>query len=364
MLCICSVIFLAHSVCAASIFDETPRTPVPIPPNERDLPTAESKKFAIAGDNGQSLEGAVFDRRSNLLFSDITGGRILRLTPTGKVETCLTLQNLHPCGLALHEDGRLFICAAEPDWKRGAILAVSPDGKHIETIVSASEGYLPNDLVFDRNGGIYFSDFRGTSTDPKGGVYYLSPDFSSVKPVIPNLAQVNGVALSPDGKTLWATEYAKNRLHRVALSSPTESPVNGTKVAYHFTGSGQIQCGLMPRAMFMWQWLVRGGFSFLMPMACLWDKSSCLKGTWGIICAPQVWLSIPAKKKFRLWPETRRRPHRGRRRYSSLLLSHMDSQQLIKNKLYSYFLKIHSKYCQNKHHIITLKNTVHLCVHY
>lgn len=230
------LVFLAHGSCRASVFDELPRTPVPIPFQERDLPTAESKKFAVAGDSKQSLEGALFDRQGNLLFSDITGKRILRATPEKEIENYLSLPNQHPCGLALHKDGRLFICVVEPDWKTGAIIAVSPDRKHIETILPASKGYLPNDLVFDRHGGLYFSDFRGTSTEPEGGVYYLPPDFSSVAPVIPNLAQANGVALSPDGKTLWATEYARNLLHRVVLTFPTRSPVNGTKVVYHFTG--------------------------------------------------------------------------------------------------------------------------------
>ncbi len=230
------MLFFAHGDCSASVFDDLPQPPVPIPINERGLPTVEGEKYAVAGNDRQSLEGAVFDRQDNLLFSDITGRRILQATPEGKVENYLTLENLMPCGLAFHRDGRLFICAVEPDWKSGAIIAVSPDRKHIETILPASKGYLPNDVVFDRQGGIYFSDFRGTSTEPKGGVYYLPPDFSSVMPVIPKMSQANGVALSPDGKTLWATEYARNLLHRVILSSPTTSPINGTKIAYHFTG--------------------------------------------------------------------------------------------------------------------------------
>lgn len=45
----------------------------------------------------------------------------------------------------------------------------------------------------------------------------------------------NGVALGPDGKELWATEFSKNLLHRVELADATTATPFGTAVAYHFT---------------------------------------------------------------------------------------------------------------------------------
>ena len=103
-------------------------------------------------------------------------------------------------------------------------------------VIPAEAGYVVNDLVFDAKGGFYFTDFRGTSTDPKGGVYYVAPDHKTVTPVLPNLAMANGVALSPDGKVLWATEFGRNLLHRVELASPTTPTPIGTAVPYRFTG--------------------------------------------------------------------------------------------------------------------------------
>ena len=50
-------------------------------------------------------------------------------------------------------------------------------------------------MVFDSKGGFYFTDFRGYSTNPKGGVYYVSPDFKTVTPVIQNISVANGVLL-------------------------------------------------------------------------------------------------------------------------------------------------------------------------
>ena len=95
---------------------------------------------------------------------------------------------------------------------------------------------MPNDLVFDARGRFYFTDFRGASTDPKGGVYHVSPGSGTITPVLPRLAMANGVALSPDGKELWATEFSRNLLHRVELADATAATPFGTAVAYHFTG--------------------------------------------------------------------------------------------------------------------------------
>ena len=106
----------------------------------------------------------------------------------------------------------------------------------MQAVVPTEAGYLPNDLVFDSNGGFYFTDFRGISTDPKGGVYYVSSDFKTITPVLPHLAMANGIALSPNGGELWATEFSRNLLHRIELSSQTTIATIGTAIPYHFTG--------------------------------------------------------------------------------------------------------------------------------
>ncbi len=37
-------------------------------------------------------------------------------------------------------------------------------------------GFLVNDLALDNQGGFYFTDSRGNSADPQGGVFYVSPE--------------------------------------------------------------------------------------------------------------------------------------------------------------------------------------------
>jgi lactonase len=168
------------------------------------------------------LEGPAFDRGSNLLFCDVTGRRVLRLTPDKRLSTVVSLDQLGPGGIAVHKDGRIFSAAMNLDKGIGSILAVQPDGSGMRAIIPPEAGYMPNDLVFDTQGGLCFTDFRGASTDPKGGVYYVPPDFGTITPVLPRLSMANGIALSPDGKELWATEFSRNLLlHRVELADAT-----------------------------------------------------------------------------------------------------------------------------------------------
>ena len=85
-------------------------------------------------------------------------------------------------GLAVHKDGRIFV-AAVGDMKAGLIGYVVPGDRQLHVVVPRSAGYVPNDLVFDARGGFYFSDFRGSATEPDGGVYYVAPDMKTITPI-------------------------------------------------------------------------------------------------------------------------------------------------------------------------------------
>ena len=220
---------------AGLVYDAQTRGPAPIPPSERALQTVVAEPWFKVSDEGWVLEGAIFDHSGNMLFCDVTNRRVLRLTPEKRLSTVVTLDALSPGGLA-HKDGRLFIAALDIPKGIGSIVAVNPDGSEMQMIIPPEAGYMPNDLVFDAEGGFYFTDFRGTSTEPKGGVYYASPDLSTIKPVLPHLAMANGVALGPDGKVLWTTEFGRNLLHRIELADATTVAPLGSAVPYHFIG--------------------------------------------------------------------------------------------------------------------------------
>src|SRR4051794_30394302 len=164
----------------ALAYDAQTRGPVPIPPSERGLQTVVAEPWFKVSDDGIVLEGPAFERNGDLLFCDVSGRRVLRLTPDKHLSTVITLDDIRPGGLAIDKDGRIFIAAMSLTKGTGSIMTVEPDGTGRQTIVPVTAGYMPNDLVFDSRGGLYFSDFRGTSTEPKGGAYYVSPDFKTI----------------------------------------------------------------------------------------------------------------------------------------------------------------------------------------
>lgn len=208
---------------------------VPIPPWERPLQTVEAQPYFNVSQASLVLEGIVFDRNNNLLFVDVATGRVFKLTPERQLSIVLKENSFGASGLAVHKDGRIFI-ASVGDMQRGSVRAIEPNGTREQMIVAPDAGFLVNDLVFDNQGGFYFTDSRGNSADPQGGVFYVSPNVGSIHAILPGLAVGNGIAIDPAGSQIWATEHAKNRLHRVRLSDATTVAPFGSVVTYQFTG--------------------------------------------------------------------------------------------------------------------------------
>lgn len=222
------------------------QSPVPIPPAEKGLQTIVAEPWlSISKEtpalsqmaNNIVLEGPAFDRDGDILLVEVYGGRVLRVRPDRSLSVIVPQNPYGSAGIGIHKDGRLFVAGVGDMQQGGCIYAVRPDGSDEEMIVAPHKGYIPDDLVFDRDGGFYFTDFRGNGADPAGGVFHVAPDMKTVTPIMVNLAMPNGIALSPDGKILWVGETGRNFLHRIELSSPTTIALHGTTVPYHFTGA-------------------------------------------------------------------------------------------------------------------------------
>src|SRR6516162_7454911 len=98
----------------------------------------------------------------------------------------------------------------------------------------------PNDLVFDAQGGFYFSDLgkvRAREMD-RGAVYYAKTDGSFITEVAFPMITPNGIGLSPDEKTLYVAETETAQLWAFDIAAPGEikkqpfpSPHGGRLVA-------------------------------------------------------------------------------------------------------------------------------------
>lgn len=212
---------------------------VPVLVGEKGLQTITAEPYLQVSDKSMQLEGLIFDKESNLYFVEVFKGQVLKMTPGKKLTTVLGPNKLSPAAIKIHKDGRLFLCCLGDFKDKGSVVAMQPDGSNVEVIVPDTAGHLVDDMVFDSDGGFYFTDFRGYATNPAGGVYYVSPDFKTITPVLKNMAIANGIALSKDEGTLWVTELGGNRLYRVDLAKGSRTAIApfGATIPYTFTGN-------------------------------------------------------------------------------------------------------------------------------
>jgi gluconolactonase len=177
-------------------------------------------------------EGPVALADGSLLFVEIFAGTLARVTPDG-TKTIVARPGGGPNGAAIGPDGRCYICNNggfrwHVDGARRRPLMQADDyvGGRIERIDlatgvveclyrAAGEVPLkgPNDLVFDAQGGFYFSDLgkvRAREMD-RGAVYYAKADGSFITEVAFPMVTPNGVGLSPDEKTLSMSPRQRRR---------------------------------------------------------------------------------------------------------------------------------------------------------
>ena len=179
------------------------------------------------------LEGPCLDRAGNLHVTDIPHGRIFRIGADG-AWTTLAEYDGEPNGLALHPEGdRLYVA----DYKQG-ILSLPLAGGTPEPVLARrnSERFKgPNDLVFARNGDLYFTD-QGQSGlhDPTGRVYRLTPG-GRLDLLLGNGPSPNGLALSPEEDVLFVAMTRDNAVWRLPLLPDGSTAKVGRFATFHGT---------------------------------------------------------------------------------------------------------------------------------
>ncbi len=113
--------------------------------------------------------------------------------------------------------GYLFAC----DFGLPAILKIALNGV-VETYINSINGKplnRPNDLAFDRQGNLFFTDPAEYNCDkPDGRVVRIAANAGTVTIVQDSMAFPNGIAFSPDEKFLYVAESACERVVRFKVS--------------------------------------------------------------------------------------------------------------------------------------------------
>jgi gluconolactonase len=132
-----------------------------------------------------------------------------------------------------------------PDYRGGSIQRVDLATGRFTTLYDHCDGKplnSPNDLVFDSQGGFWFTCLGQTDGEVRrmGALYYAKADGSSIIRWRSDLFSPNGVGLSPDERTVYMADCCVGRLYAFDLTSPgVMAPPSGPP-----TAPGRVVCTL------------------------------------------------------------------------------------------------------------------------
>jgi gluconolactonase len=195
----------------------------------------------------QFPEGPVVLPDGSLAVVEIRRGTLSRIAADGTIAVIAELGG-GPNGAAVGPGGQVFVANnggfvwseingmtlpfdlatrsnEPPGFAGGWIDRVDPVTGAREVLYRDCDGVPfvgPNDLVFDRDGGFWFTDFGKTRprTADKGFLYYAAADGSSVRRVEHAMYGPNGVGLAPDGGRVYVAESFTGRLLAWDLDGP------------------------------------------------------------------------------------------------------------------------------------------------
>jgi len=190
----------------------------------------------------QFPEGPVAMDDGSVLLVEIARGTLTRARHDGLVQVVADLGG-GPNGAAMGLDGAVYVCnnggfrwhteadgchrpvGQADDYSGGRIERVNLATGRAERLYDTADGGAlrgPNDIVFDAQGGFYFTDLGKTRERDmdRGGVFYGQGDGSGAHAIARPVMTPNGIALSPDGRTLYYAETEGARLWAFDITAP------------------------------------------------------------------------------------------------------------------------------------------------
>lgn len=183
-------------------------------------------------------EGPVVMTDGSVIVVELAAGRITRCW-NGRTETICAIGG-GPNGAAIGPDGALYVCNnggldpvkfqnARGVGYEGRIERIDLATGKFERIYDSCEGIAleaPNDIIFDADGRMWFTDLGKThdGIHTASGLFSALPDGSSIAAINRHAVSYNGVGLSPDGAHVYVADTHQGRLWRYDRAVETQRP--------------------------------------------------------------------------------------------------------------------------------------------
>ncbi len=183
----------------------------------------DGAKLQQLGTGFAFTEGPSADKQGNVYFTDQPKDRIMKWSVNGAITEWLKPAG-RSNGTAFDKKGNLITCADG----NNELWSIAPDKTHTVLIKEFGGQLLngPNDVWVRPDGGMYITDplyvrdywTRGPEMKQSGQhVFFLSADRKTFKPVWMTATQPNGIAGTPDGKTLYVADIGANKTYRFKI---------------------------------------------------------------------------------------------------------------------------------------------------
>ena len=217
-------------------------------------------EFELVAEGLEFPEGPIAMADGSVILTEIKGQRLTRVKPDGTKELVVNTGG-GPNGAAVGPDGAIYITnnggsfewldtggltipgPTPPSHTGGMIQRFDLKTGALTTVYDSCDGKRligPNDLVFDKAGGLWFSDHGCSTPEGKkyGAIYYAKPDGSHISRQRDHLISPNGVGLSPDEAVVYVADTNLGRLWAFDVASVgVLGPPNGF-------APGRVVCNL------------------------------------------------------------------------------------------------------------------------